>query len=172
MGFFEDVIDTATNVTSSVSNAVGLNKAVQDLTGYKNTNDFIGANGFDKLINSHLDAFDTMLGQQGMLSYKNGSVQYDKSKDYASHWLTEGIGELNGSNAARKQQMLNQDAADAEIVQKKQQMRQEQDRQYNLDKQASTSVGLATRAANNLKLQYLGLSGSSYGDPSKDFLGL
>lgn len=80
--------------------------------------------------------------------------------------VDEGIGEVTGRNAARKQMMETKDQIREEKEAKVQEFKDEQIRNQRNDIAASNAAGAAQKASKQQNESYLG------NDPSQDFLGL
>lgn len=91
----------------------------------------------------------------------------DIKKGYATQTLDEGIGEVSGRNAARKQIMEAKDNLAQEKLDRAQLLREEQDRKKRQDISASSQAGLLRDQAAVKQRKLLGSA-----DPSRDFLGL
>lgn len=154
-----DVSKAVQNVSDAVSNATGSSSPLESLGNILIDAATVGITGNPDLIN-----------------YRDGKIVAGNIKsDWRVRAIDEAVGEVSGRNLARHQAALAQAAIDQANAQQQQQIKDQQQRNYNLDVQKSTTVGLLTRyqnlksssASNNINSM-----GSASGTLTRDFLGL
>lgn len=138
-----------------------------DILGY--TVDESGVHKSDDNKSNPLETvFDlaTQYSTFGLVGSKDGKG----TKGVVTNLLDEGIGEVSGRNAARKQMMENKDLLNEAAIAKAQQLKDEQARKGRLDIEASQQAGFLRDQAAAQQRNLLGTSSGS--DMAKDFLGI
>jgi hypothetical protein len=129
----------------------------------------LGVTGFQYDTKDPLSAARSVLASAltgGLLDYQGGKF----TQGFAIRDTQEWIGELSGRNAARHQTALNQEAIDANQAVQQQQILNEQKRKETQDVQASQAAGTARSGTQGGYQQTI--TGSSFYNPTRDFLGL
>lgn len=123
-----------------------------------------------ELLESYINLF-TDYFTVGYGGFKNGHVTRGNGEGYGTfvgHGFNEGLGDVTGRNATRKQIMIGQDAINEEKANKTQQLKDELIRKQRQDTSASQMAGSLQAQAAAQRQQSLGTSGN----PHSDFLGL
>lgn len=154
------------DVTGGIDNALGT-----DLSGNNSRSGGAGSGIGDPLHNlSDLEDFATQIITSGAAGYKNGKL----GTGVAINQSMEGIGQVDGNNAARDATYKNQQAANAAAADQAAQISAAATQRQNNDVSASTTAAALRAGAANQSRNTSGalvLSGGS-SNPTSDFLGL
>jgi len=161
MGILEEIKKSAEDTAEEVKKGVGSVGAAADNAAGGDVKNWF--NDFNK--NPLETVFDTYTQVMS-----GGTIKREGDKFKRGGYLWEGLGELTGANANRKDAMNANDAKNEAVSAQNKARLDELERRKQLDINASVTVGLLRESSAASQSRGLLLGGAN--DPASDFLGL